>query len=89
MKISSSSNSISKIKAPSSTSISSVGVPSAPSRTRESVVTLNYSGARSSSELTLIESNVPKKRKLSNFVFSYQLNYPYAVVFLRAEHRGN
>ena len=63
MKISSSSTSIAKMKAPSSTSISSVGVSSSPSRTRESVVTISYSGARSSSELTLIESNVPKKRK--------------------------
>ena len=63
MKISSSSSSIAKMKAPSSTSISSVGVSSSPSRTRESVVTISYSGARSSSELTLIESNVPKKRK--------------------------
>lgn len=62
LKMSPSSNSISKMKAPSSTSISSIGVSPTPSRTRESVVTLNYSGARSSSELTLIESNVPKKR---------------------------
>lgn len=80
MKMSSSSNSISKMKAPSSTSISSVGMSSAPSRTRESVVTLNYSGARSSSELTLIESNVPKKRKLWIFVFFNQLFYIYQLL---------
>lgn len=91
MKISSSSNAISKMKAPSSTSISSVGVSSAPSRTRESVVTLNYSGARSSSDLTLIESNVPKKRKLSICILPTRLItwYPLGAVSLRARHQEN
>ena len=64
MRKSSSSPAISKMKAPSTSSVNNVGVSPLPQRTRESVVTLSYSGARSSSELTLIESNVPKKRKL-------------------------
>ena len=88
MKISSSSNSISKMKAPSSTSISNVGVSAAPSRTRESVVTLNYSGARSSSELTLIESNVPKKRKLSIFVFFLPVKLPSCSTFFKGQAPG-
>lgn len=59
MKKSSSSPSIARLKSTSLISINNVGVSTSPQRTRESVVTL--SGARSSSELALIESNLPKK----------------------------
>lgn len=61
MKKPSSSPSISKMKSNSLTSINNVGVTPSPQRSRDSVVTLAYSGTRSSSELTLIESNLPKK----------------------------
>lgn len=68
-KFSPSSNSLSRMK--NTASLSSIstagGISPAPARPRESVATLNYGGARSSSELTLIESNVPKKH---DFKFS-------------------
>ena len=64
MRKSSSAPAIAKTKAPSLSSINNIGITPTTQRTRESVVTLSYSGARSSSELALIESNLPKKRKL-------------------------
>lgn len=67
IKKSSSAPAISKMKAPSLNSINNIGIGTCAQRARDSVVTLSYSGARSSSELTLIESNVPKKRKLLKF----------------------
>ena len=67
IKKSSSAPAISKMKAPSLTCINNVGIGISPQRARDSVVTLSYSGTRSSSELTLIESNVPKKRMLPKF----------------------